>query len=104
MLLSLVSGWRSPFGSISDVAAVGRVPELRRWSCGLVPARRHAFESAGFRVDTCSGEVLRDWFRRPSSLNPGLAEIIAFERWGDRFDVSQRCHLSLASRVIHGKR
>ena len=58
-----------------------RVPEVRRWICGAVLARRHAFESAGFRVDSCSGELLRDCFGRPISLDPELAEVIASERW-----------------------
>ena len=31
-----------------------------------VVARRHAFESAVFRVDACSGKVLRDCFGRPT--------------------------------------
>ena len=63
------------------MAALGRVPEVRRWRCGAVPARLHVFESAGFRVDSCSGEVLRDTFGRPISLDPELAERIAFELW-----------------------
>ena len=66
------------FWSFSDVAAVGRVLEVR-WSCGAVPARRHAFERAGFRVDSRSREVLHDFFGRPISLDPELAEIIASE-------------------------
>ena len=41
---------------------------------------RHAFGSASVRVDSCSGEVLRDCFGRPISLDPELAEIIASER------------------------
>ena len=56
---------------------MGRV----QWRCRAVPTRRHAFESAGFRVDSRSGEVLRDCFGRPISLKPELAEIIASERW-----------------------
>ena len=56
-----------------EVAAVGRIPEVRRWRCGAVPARRHAFESAGFRVDSRSGEVLRDGVGRPISLDPEMA-------------------------------
>ena len=67
--------------SISGVSVVGRIPEVRRWRCGAVPARRHAFESAGFRVDSRSGEVLRDDFGRPISLGPEMVEIIASERW-----------------------
>ena len=59
---------------------MGRVPEVRRWRCGAVPGRRHAFECAGFRVDSCSGEVLRDCFGHPISLDPELAGIIASER------------------------
>ena len=35
----------------------------------------------GFRVDSCSAEVLRDCSGRPISLDPELAEIIASERW-----------------------
>ena len=35
----------------------------------------------GFRVDSCSAEVLRDCLGRPISLDPELAEIIASERW-----------------------
>ena len=63
-------GAAQSFWNPSDVATVGRVPELRRWRCGAVPARRHAFESSGFRVDSRSGEVLRDCFGRPISLDP----------------------------------
>ena len=63
--------------SIPDVSAVGRIPEVRRWRC----ARRHAFESAGFRVDSCSGEVLCDGFDRPISLDPEMVEILASEWW-----------------------
>ena len=69
------------FWNYSHVAAVGRVPEVRRWTCGTVLARRHAFESADFPVDSCSGKVLRDCFGRPISLDPEMAEIIASERW-----------------------
>ena len=69
------------FWNYSDVAAVGRVPEVRRWTCGTVLARRHAFESADFPVDSCSGKVLRDCFGRLISLDPEMAEIIASERW-----------------------
>ena len=36
------------FCNPSDVAAVGRIPEVKRWRCGAALARRHAFESAGF--------------------------------------------------------
>ena len=50
---------------MTDVSPVGRIPEVRRWRCGGVPARRHAFGSAGFRVDSRSGEVLRDCLGRP---------------------------------------
>ena len=62
---------------------MGRVPEVRRWICGAVLARRHAFESAGFRVDSCSGEVLRDCFGRPISLDPQVAEIDCVRAMGD---------------------
>ena len=51
----------------SDVVSVGRIPEARRWKNGAVPARRQAFESAGFGVDSRSGDVLRDSFDRPMS-------------------------------------
>ena len=56
------------YWSPSDVAMVGRVLEVRRSRFGAVPARRHAFDSAGF-----SG--------RPICLEPELVEIIASERW-----------------------
>ena len=74
-------GVAQSFWNPSDVATVCRVPEVRRWRCGAVLARRHAFESYGFRVDSRSGEVLRDCFGCPISLDPELAEIIASERW-----------------------
>ena len=74
-------GVAQSFWSISDVSAVGRIPEVRRWRCGAVPARRHAFQSAGFRVDSRSGEVLRDGFGRPFSLDLEMVEILASERW-----------------------
>ena len=74
-------GVAQSFWSISDVSAVGRIPEVRRWRCGAVPARRHAFQSAGFRVDSLSGEVLRDGFGRPFSLDLEMVEILASERW-----------------------
>ena len=63
------------------VLANDRIPEVRRWRCGAVPTRRHAFESAGFRVDSRSGEVLRDGFGRPMSLDSEMVEIHASERW-----------------------
>ena len=66
-----------------------------RWRCGAVTARRHAFESAGFCVDLCSGEVLLDCFGRPISLDQDLAEIIGSEPWGDRPKLS-RGAISLA--------
>ena len=59
---------------------MGRVLEVRRWRCGAVLARRHAFESDGFRVDFCSGDVLRDCFVRPISLDPELAEMMVPSR------------------------
>ena len=74
-------GVAQSFWSISDVSAVGRIPEVRRWRCGAVPARRYAFQSAGFRVDSRSGEVLRDGFGRPFSLDLEMVEILAPERW-----------------------
>ena len=43
-----------------------------------MPAGRHAFESAGFRVGSC--EVLSDGFGRLVSLDPELEEIIASGR------------------------
>ena len=39
------------------------------------------FLSAGLRVDSGSGEVLRDCFGRPISLDPEPAEMVASERW-----------------------
>ena len=33
-------GAAQSFWSISDISAVGRIPEVRRWRCGAVPARR----------------------------------------------------------------
>ena len=74
-------GVAQSFRNPSDVAAVGRVPEVRKWRCGAVLARRDAFERAGFRVDSRSWEVLRDCFGRPISLDPELAVIIASELW-----------------------
>ena len=74
-------GVAQSFWNPSDVATVGRIAEVRRWRCGAVLARRHAFESAGSRVDSCSGEVLRDCFGRPIPLDPELAEKIASESW-----------------------
>ena len=73
-------GVAQSFWDISDVATVSRVPEVRRWRCGAVPAGRHAFESSGFRVGSCSGEVLSDGFGRTVSLDPELEEIIASGR------------------------
>ena len=63
MPLSPVSAWHSPFGRSQWLWWDG-VPEERRWRCGA-PAR-HAFGSAGFRVDSC----------RPISLDPELVEIM----------------------------
>ena len=64
-------GAAQSFWNPSDVATVGRILEVRRWRCGAVSARRHVFESTGFRVHSCSGEV------RPISLDLDLAEILA---------------------------
>ena len=64
-----------------------RIPEVRGWRCGAVPARRHAFESAGFRVDPRSGDVLRDGSRRPISLHPKLVERSQFSRGAFSFDL-----------------
>ena len=58
--------------SISDVSAMGRIPEVRRWRFDAVLARRHAFESAGFQVHSRNGEVLRDGLGRPISLHPEM--------------------------------
>ena len=66
MLLSLGMEWHSPSGVYETSR---RVPEVRIWRCGVVPARRHAFGSAGFWVDPRSGEVLRDGFGRLISLD-----------------------------------
>ena len=43
---------------------------MRRWRCAAVFARRDASGSAGFRVDSSSGEVLRDGVGRAISLDP----------------------------------
>ena len=43
-------GAAQSFWNRSDVSTVGRVPEVTRLRCGAVFVRRHAFESAGFRV------------------------------------------------------
>ena len=61
-------GVAQSFWNPSDVATVRRILEVRRWRCGGVPARRHAFERAGFRVGSGGGEVLRDCFGRPISV------------------------------------
>ena len=50
----------------------------------------------GFRVDSRSGEVLRDCFGRPVSLDPELAAIIASD--GRQIQAFQRCRL-VCSRV-----
>ena len=71
-------GVAQSFWNPSDVAAVVRVPEVRRRRCGAVPARRHAFESAGF---SCRFMWPRsDCFGRPISLDLELAEINASEQ------------------------
>ena len=60
----------------------------KRWRCGTVLACRHAFESAGFRVGSGSGEVLRDCFLgHPISLDPELVEItdLSFPEVPSRF-------------------
>ena len=62
------------FGSISVVTAVGRMP------AGGQYLSKH-FRALGFRVGSCSGDVLRDYFGDPISLDLELTEIIAFERW-----------------------
>ena len=56
--LSLITEVAQSFWNPLDVATVGRVLEVCRWRCGDVLARGHVFESAGFRVDKRSGEVL----------------------------------------------
>ena len=60
---------------------VGRVPEVRRWRCGAVPARRHAFEIAWFSCSIRVTEKLCDCSGRPISLDLELAETTASERW-----------------------
>ena len=62
------NGVAQAFWSTSDVAAVGRVREVRRLRCGAIPARRHVYVLV-FRVDASSGEVLRDCFGRPQCLS-----------------------------------
>ena len=89
-------GVAQSFWNPSDVATVCRDPEVRRWRCGAVLSRRHAFERAGFRVDSRSGEFLRDCFGRPISLDPELAAIIASD--GRQIQAFQRCRL-VCSRV-----
>ena len=64
-----------------SVAEVGRVPEVQRWRLGAVPARRHAFECAGFQVDPESGEIARDPFGQAVRLDTEIQELIRAERW-----------------------
>ena len=90
MPLFLVSGWHSLVGGRCESGH-----EVRNWRWGeggegggVVPSSRHTFESAGFRVDSCSGEVLRDRCCRPTSLYAKLAEVInCFRSMGDRIKV-----------------
>ena len=67
-------GVAQSFWNPSDIAAVGRIPGVRRWRCGAVLARRHALESDCFRVDSCCKKfsvtalvvrslVARSWLR-----------------------------------------
>ena len=80
------SFWRK-----SDVSAVGRIPEVRRWRCGAVLPRRHAFESVGFRVDSRMGEVHRDGFGRP--IGNGRNTCVRTVRDRSKFS---RCATSIA--------
>ena len=41
--------------SLWSISDVGRIPVVRRWRCGLYLLVVMPFESAGFRVDSCSG-------------------------------------------------
>ena len=65
----------------SDASLSGFVVAQSFWIVSDVAAVCHTFVSAGFRVGSCSAEVLRDCLGRPISLDPELAEIIASERW-----------------------
>ena len=74
-------GVAQSFWSMSDVSAVDRIPEVRRCRCGAIPSGHHVFESAGFRVDSRSGEFPRDEFGRPISLYPEVVDIPASEQF-----------------------
>ena len=85
--------------SSEEVAAVGRVPEVRRWRLGATPARQHAFECAGFKVDPVSGDVVRDNFGKPVALEQELLEVLSAERWEvDQYFEEVPSHLLEGSR------
>ncbi|CAK0824653.1 unnamed protein product, partial [Prorocentrum cordatum] len=63
------------------VAEVGRVSELARWRLGAGLARQHAFECAGFLLDSETGEVVRDEAGAPKRLDAELQRVLASERW-----------------------
>ncbi|CAK0812006.1 unnamed protein product [Prorocentrum cordatum] len=63
------------------VAEIGRVSELARWRLGAGLARQHAFECAGFLLDSETGEVVRDEAGAPKRLDAELQRVLASERW-----------------------
>ena len=74
------NGAAQSFWSISDVTAVGWVPEVKNGDAVQQLLVVMLLGLLGFRVDSRSGEVLRDCFGRPVSLDPELAEMISSER------------------------
>ncbi|CAK0900961.1 unnamed protein product [Prorocentrum cordatum] len=68
------------FGT-ETVAEIGRVSELARWRLGAELARQHAFECAGFLLDSENGEVVRDEAGAPKRLGAELQRVLASERW-----------------------
>ncbi|CAK0861934.1 unnamed protein product [Prorocentrum cordatum] len=65
----------------AQVALVGRISELSRWRLGAGLARQHAFESAGFLLNSETGEVVRDAEGAPRRLDSELLDILNSERW-----------------------
>ena len=62
-----------------------------------------AFQSAGFCVDSRFGQVLRDGFGRPISLDPEMVEILTSERWETNPTCSEvPSHLFLESSAEEG--
>ncbi|CAK0800111.1 unnamed protein product, partial [Prorocentrum cordatum] len=68
------------FGT-ETVAEIGRVSELALWRLGAGLARQHAFECAGFLLDSETGEVVRDEAGAPKRLDAELQRVLASERW-----------------------